>query len=54
MHAWTLLHRIMGKWQISSVDIEMANGRLGLARNILMLGNMFFYLTLPKRNPKKY
>ena len=53
MHALTLLHRIMGKCQISCVDIEMANGRLGQARNILMFGNMFFYLTLPKSNPKK-
>ena len=54
MHVLTLLHRIMAKCQISHGDIEMAKQRLGQAGNIFMLGNMFFYHALPKRNLKTF
>ena len=52
MHVLTLLHRIMGKCQISCGDFEMAKWRLGKASNIFKLGNVFFYHTLPERNEK--
>ena len=45
MHILTLL-------QISCGDIEMAKQRLGQARNILNLENMFFYHALPTSNLK--
>ena len=53
MHILTLLHRNMGKCQISCGDIEIAKQRLGQARDIFKLGNIFFFQILPKNNPKK-
>ena len=52
MHVLTLFHIIMGKYQISCEDIEMTKRRLGQARNILKLGNVFFYHISPKGVPK--
>ena len=49
----TLLHKIMAKCQISCGDIEMAKRRLGQARIILKLGNIFLYQTLPQSNRKQ-
>ena len=54
MHVLTLLHRIMAKCQISCGDIEMEKRRLGQARNILKLGNVFFYHKLPESNPRNF
>ena len=53
MHVLALLHIIMGKYQISCGYIEMAKRRLGQARNILKLGNVFFNYILPKSDPIK-
>ena len=52
MHILTLLHRNMGKCQISYGDIEMAKQRLCQARDIYKLENIFFYHILPKNNAK--
>ena len=49
-----LLLGIMGEYQILCGDIEMTKRRLGQERNIFKLGNMFFYRTLPKIDPKKF
>ena len=54
MHFLTLLLlRIMGEYQILCGDIEMTKRRLGQERNTLKLGNIFFYHTLPKIDPRK-
>ena len=53
MHVLTLLHRIMGKYQISCGDIEMAKRRLVQAGHIFRLGNIFSYHTTPNSDPKK-
>ena len=49
MHILTLLHRHMGKCQISSGDIEIAKQRLGQATNIFKLENIFLYHILPRK-----
>ena len=54
MHVLTLLHRIMGKYQLSCGDIEMAKRRLGQARNMFKLGNMFFLSYTTYKLSKKF
>ena len=53
IHVLTLLHRNLANCQISCWDIEMVKQRLGQARNIFKLGNIFFYHILPQKNPKQ-
>ena len=49
MHILTPIHRHMGKCQISCGDIEIAKQRLGQAKNIFKLENIFFYHILPEK-----
>jgi hypothetical protein len=47
MHILTLLHRNMGKYQISCGDIEMAKRNLGQARDIF---SIIHYLKIIQKN----